>query len=95
MIYSRLVEGRFPNDAFLTVEVADSSLEYDREVKRPMYADAGIREYWIVNLVDECIEIHRDPQPGSYRDVRTAGRGEAVSMLAFPKIELKVDEVLG
>lgn len=84
-----------PKDVFLIVEVAESSLDFDRDVKGPMYADAGIREYWILNLVDECIEVYRNPQDGAYRDVRTVGRDKTVGMLAFPKIELKVNEILG
>jgi Uma2 family endonuclease len=84
-----------PKDIFLLVEVADSSLDFDREVKGPLYAEAGIREYWIVNLVDDCIEVHRDPHGGGYRDVRTAGRGDTIRMLAFPQVELTTDEILG
>ena len=84
-----------PNDILLLVEVSDSSLEFDRDIKGPTYADAGILEYWIVNLVDDCIEVHRDPREGGYRDVRTVIRGDTVSMLAFPAIEMKVDEILG
>ena len=48
-------------DVLLAVEVAQSSLRYDREVKIPLYAAAGIREYWIVNLLDDVIEIYRQP----------------------------------
>ncbi len=83
------------SDILLLVEVSDSSLEFDREIKGPIYADAGIREYWIVNLVDDCIEIHRDPRGGEYRDVRTVVRNDTISMLAFPTIEMKVNEILG
>jgi Uma2 family endonuclease len=83
------------DDIFLLVEVADSSLEFDRDVKGSMYADAGIREYWIVNLIDDCIEIHRDPRGGVYRDVRTVARDETSNLLAFPQIVLKGNEILG
>lgn len=83
------------DDVLLIVEVADSSLEFDRDVKGPLYAENGVREYWIVNLADECIELHRDPQDGVYRDVRSAGRDETVGILAFPQVELRVDDILG
>jgi Uma2 family endonuclease len=50
-----------PADIALLIEIADSSIETDRITKGEIYAAAGIREYWIVNLVDRCVEIHRDP----------------------------------
>ncbi len=50
-----------PTDIALLIEIADSSIETDRITKGEIYAAAGIREYWIVNLVDGCVEIHRDP----------------------------------
>ena len=53
-----------PRDVALVVEVADSSLQYDRLQKRPQYAAAGIPEYWIVNLIDRRLEVFRDPAPG-------------------------------
>src|SRR4051794_24819837 len=51
-----------PADVLLLIEVADTSPAFDRDDKGPLYAEAGIREYWIVNLIDECVEICRDPQ---------------------------------
>ena len=84
-----------PKDIFLIVEVADSSLDFDREIKGPLYAEASIREYWIVNLVDDCVEVHRDPIGCGYRDVRVVGRGDSIRLLAFPEIALTTDEILG
>jgi Uma2 family endonuclease len=84
-----------PIDVFLLVEVADSSLDFDRDVKGPLYAEAGIREYWIVNLVDDCVEIYRNPRGGVYQSVQTARRGAAISPLAFPHATLTTDEILG
>ncbi|HYE90358.1 MAG TPA: Uma2 family endonuclease [Terriglobales bacterium] len=52
-----------PATAPLVVEVADSSLRLDRRFKAGLYARAGLPEYWIVNLVDRAVEVHRDPQP--------------------------------
>jgi len=52
-------------DVGLVIEVADTSLQMDREQKRPIYAQAGIDEYWVVNLNDNTIEVFRDPQQGN------------------------------
>src|SRR5262249_8994808 len=58
-----------PLDIYLVVEVADSSIEIDREVKRPLYAENGIIEYWIVDLNSSAVEVHRQPRPdGTYSD---------------------------
>lgn len=65
----------FPQDVMLLVEVADSSLAFDRTTKLATYAQASISDYWIVNLVDEQIEVYRKPDQGSYRD-RTVYRGD-------------------
>ncbi|MBE9039230.1 Uma2 family endonuclease [Oscillatoriales cyanobacterium LEGE 11467] len=51
----------YPEDIILVIEIADSSLDYDRQVKLPLYAEAGIAEYWIVNLFDRQLEVYRQP----------------------------------
>jgi hypothetical protein len=84
------------SDVLLIVEVADSSLQYDREVKRPLYAEAGIAEFWIANVVDSCVEVYRQPRPdGTYAEPRIARRGEQIALLALPDLVVQVDEVLG
>jgi Uma2 family endonuclease len=84
-----------PADVLLAIEVADSSLDYDRDVKRPMYGEAGIAEYWIVNLIDECVEVHRQPQPdGTYRDVQTLRRGQQVDVALLPATTIAVDDLI-
>lgn len=50
-----------PADILLVIEIADSSLEYDREVKRSLYAEAGIVHYWIFNLIENCLEAYSEP----------------------------------
>jgi Uma2 family endonuclease len=55
------------NDIALVVEVADATLQFDRIQKRAQYALAEIPEYWIVNLIDRCLELHRNPARGDYR----------------------------
>jgi Uma2 family endonuclease len=84
-----------PEDTLLVVEVADSSLTYDRRTKMPLYAAAGIPEGWLVNLCENVVEVYREPGPTGYTSVRRAVRGEKVSPLAFPDLVLSVDEVLG
>jgi Uma2 family endonuclease len=84
-----------PPDIFLIIEVADSTLDYDRDVKKPIYAEAGLTEYWIVNLVDECLEVYRGPRPdGTYQDERVLRRGESTDIAALPGVAVAVDEIL-
>jgi Uma2 family endonuclease len=83
-----------PATAVLVVEVADTSLEYDRTVKAAIYARAAIPEYWVLNLIDRQLEIFRDPQPDGYaaRSVLPAGARAALSVR--PAVELAVAELL-
>jgi Uma2 family endonuclease len=85
-----------PADVLLLVEVSDDSLEYDRKVKAPLYAENGITEYWIVNLVDRCLEVHRNPRPdGTYADVRTLRPGDRVEVAALPGVVVAMADMLG
>jgi Uma2 family endonuclease len=84
-----------PEDVLLLVEVAETSADVDREVKAPPYARAGIPEVWLVDLERDRIEIHRPPSPQGDRDVRTARRGQTLSPVALPGLELTVEAVLG
>jgi Uma2 family endonuclease len=68
-----------PRAAELVVEIADSSLAIDRGRKLRLYAREGIPEYWIVNLADDCVEVHRQPVDEDYADVRTYRRGETIA----------------
>lgn len=68
-----------PTEALLIAEVADSSLAKDREQKRRLYAQHGIPEYWIVNLVDRHLEVHRDPAAGDYKSKTTLERSDTVT----------------
>lgn len=81
-------------DVLLLVEVADSSLVYDRQTKAPMYARAGIPELWIVNLIDHVIEVYREPSVDGYRTVTVARRGDSVQSLAFPDVSIAVSDLL-
>jgi Uma2 family endonuclease len=83
-----------PGDILLLIEVSDSTLDYDREVKGPLYAENGIVEYWIVILEDRCLEIHRQPRPeGTYADVRTLRPGDTADVAALPGVSVAVADL--
>jgi len=82
-------------DTLLLIEVADSSLEFDKEIKLPIYAKAKIKEYWIINLKDDQIEIYRSPKDGIYKSISIAKVGDKISCLAFPKKSIPVKNILG
>jgi Uma2 family endonuclease len=84
-----------PEDILLVVEVAETSADADRSLKIPLYARYGIPEAWLVDLLEERIEIYRHPTPQGYRSLHIAHRGETVSPTALPDLELSVDEILG
>jgi Uma2 family endonuclease len=84
-----------PQDVLLLVEVADSSLAYDRDVKLPLYAAAGIRESWIVDLRAMQVLEFREPRNGRYTESRTVGRDGMLSPLAFPDLILPVAVFIG
>ena len=77
-------------ESLLVIEVADTSLRFDRQDKAVMYAQAGIADYWIVNLVDDVLEIHRDPKDGIYQDRIVLKPSDTVSPLAFPDPDLEI-----
>ncbi len=84
-----------PTSAVLVVEVAQSSLDYDRVVKGGLYAQAGIAEYWLVNLEERCVEVYRDPSADrGYRFKRIYTPGETFSCLQKPDSPISVDSVL-
>lgn len=84
-----------PAETLLVIEVADTSLKYDRDTKLPMYADAGIREVWIINLEKNVVEVHRDPNVGLYQRVDVFEPGVAVLSPSLPTLQLTVNEILG
>lgn len=82
-------------DVYLVIEVADSSVEADREVKFPIYARAGMPEAWLLDVATERLEVYRHPTPDGYQDIRLLQRGESVAPQAFPALVLTVDVLLG
>ncbi len=84
----------FAEDALLLVEVAESSLAYDRSTKLRLYAATGIPEYWVVDCVAEAVEVYRSPQAEGYRDrVRVAEPAATVAPQAFPDVLLTLAEI--
>ncbi len=84
-----------PQDIYLIIEVSDSTLDYDRYTKIPLYAEANIQEVWIVNLKEECLEVYRHPLQGSYQAIQKYYRGESIFIESFPEIEFTIAEILG
>lgn len=81
-------------EVFLLVEVSDSSLAFDRGRKCKAYAEAGVREYWIVNLEEDVIEVLRQPEAGKYTVALRFALGESVSPLAFEDIVVPVEQII-
>ena len=83
-----------PGDVLLLIEVADSSLPYDRETKLAIYARTGIREFWIVNLRDNVLETFRAPQGEAYTQTRTFALGETAHSEAFDDVAVPVADII-
>ena len=81
------------HDVMLLIEVADSTLLYDRTTKLKIYTQASVAEVWIVNAQSKCIEVYRDPSATGYLRKQDFGLHEVVSPLALPQVQLAVDEL--
>lgn len=97
----RAYEEVHPTTALLLVEVADSSLSYDRSAKAAVYARSGVPEYWIINLVERLLEVHRQPQPMPnrplghyYADVTKLAETQAVASTSVPDKVIAVADLL-
>ena len=77
-------------DDLLVIEVAESSLDYDESTKASLYAEAGIPEYWIVNIPHWCVDCYRDPAGETYQSVARYDMTAEISPLAFPEVKLAV-----
>ena len=83
-----------PSDIFLIIEVADSSLAYDQTVKKDLYAQTGVPEYWISNVRDDCIIAYSDIQENTYRAVRQFQRGDIITPRLLPECRVPADVLL-
>lgn len=93
------LHGDHPRYAVLVVEVADTSLRYDRGKKAALYAEFGIDDYWIVNLRDRCVEVHRSPVNDVdlgwvYSETRSYSESESLSPLAKSAASIVVSDLL-
>ena len=83
------------DDVLLLIEVADTSLAYDRTTKLRLYAQAGIPEYWIVDCATESLEVYRDPSGENYRDVVRISVPATLRPQTFPHVDLTLAEIFG
>ena len=79
----------------LVVEVADSSIDFDRQVKVPLYGRNGIPECWLVDLERDHLVVNREPSEGGYRTSQVLRCGEKIAPLAFPDLTISIDDILG
>lgn len=84
-----------PADIFALVEVSDSTIEFDRDVKVPMYAQEQISEVWLLNLNNTQIERYRQPIANTYQQQQIFNLGETLSFQGFPDIPIEVNQVFG
>ena len=82
-------------DVLLLIEVSHHSLKFDRDVKADLYSQAGIVEYWIVNVVDKVLHIYRDPASSGYRTLSTLGPGDSAAPLIQPEAALNLAKLFG
>lgn len=96
LIRETYTRGTYPTarDAPLVIEVAETTQEFDREVKLSLYAAAGIPEAWLVDIANHRIERHTEPDSEGYRHCRRYFRGQSVESVAIPGLVVPVDRVL-
>jgi Uma2 family endonuclease len=83
-----------PGEVLLLVEVSDSTVEYDRNKKMPLYAEAEIPEVWLVNVQNETVEIHTRPRGGVFSLIRVLRSGDTIQSEIVPNLEVEVDKIL-
>ena len=83
-----------PADAFLVIEVSDSTLEYDRRHKAHIYGRAGVAQTLVLNLPEDCIENFTEPGPQGYGRHTIHRRGDKIRLVALPDLELAVEDLL-
>jgi Uma2 family endonuclease len=84
-----------PSDVLLLTEVADSTIDSDRLLKIPLYAEDGITEVWLIDINSDCVEVYRYPTAQGYQYIQKFHRGQDLSILAFPDVNITVDKILG
>ena len=82
-----------PSDILLIIEVADSTISYDREVKSPLYASVGIPEMWLFDMNKKAIEGYSQPSASGYKQINRYEQNDKLSMLAFPDVTFRWEEL--
>lgn len=84
-----------PDEVYLIIEIADTTLNRDLSTKADLYAAAGIIDYWVFNITTEQLHLFRDPQPEGYQDQLILRSPQSVSLLAFPKVSIALQACFG
>jgi Uma2 family endonuclease len=82
-----------PEDIFLLIEVADTTVKYDREIKIPLYSKANLIEVWLVDVNQKAIEVYREPTPTGYQDIQKFTQNQILDIKAFLDVKINVDEI--
>lgn len=82
-----------PDDVLLLIEISDSTLRYDREVKVPHYAKAGIPEVWVLDIIHQRLEIYRRPSAEGYRQILYPELQEQVAPVLLPELTFSVEQL--
>ncbi len=83
-----------PTSAVMVVEISDTTLAFDREQKLKLYARNELQEYWILNIINQQLEVYREPSDGGYQNQLTLVTGDGVSPLAKPKCSIRIADLL-
>ncbi|WP_330205281.1 Uma2 family endonuclease [Cyanobacterium sp. Dongsha4] len=86
-----------PDDICLLIEVSDSTIKYDQEVKIkiPLYAENKIQEVWLVNLNDDILEIYTQPEDNFYQNLQKLNKQKIISPLSFPDLKINLSDIFG
>ncbi|MBD2595057.1 Uma2 family endonuclease [Nostoc spongiaeforme FACHB-130] len=84
-----------PQDIFLLIEVADSTIIYDREEKIPLYAEANIIAVWLIDINEQVVEVYQQPTATGYQHIQKFAGGESLSIPGFPDVTITVNEIFG
>jgi len=82
------------SDVVLVVEIADSTLAYDRKIKAALYGTSGIAEYWVLNITDRQLEVYREPSDAGYAECAVLGSGETIEPLSAPGKSIGIADFL-
>jgi Uma2 family endonuclease len=81
-----------PREVFWLIEVADTTLRRDRDLKVPVYGRSGIQEYWILDVQERCLYVYREPETTGYGVQQTLSEQDTIAPLAFPDCEVAIRE---